>query len=108
MYKKTNQGEIHMNEEKTYTLEEIREQIKEREREAKKLEELLAELPEEVLCKEYDAMTYDWFYAWENDCCRQVQELLSKHKYNLDSIQLVRDVFHTLEDLVEGEIKYGK
>lgn len=95
-----------MNEKKTYTLEEIREEIKVREREAKKLEELLAELPDDVLCKEYDAMTYDRFYAWGNDSCRQVQELLSKHKYNLDSIQLVHDVFYTLENLVEGEIAY--
>lgn len=97
-----------MKEKKTYTLEEIREEIKVREREAKKLEELLAELPEDVLCEEYDAMTYDRFYAWGNDSCRQVQELLSKHNYNLDSIQLVHDVFYTLNDLVEGEIEYGK
>lgn len=97
-----------MKEKKTYTLEEIREEIKVREREAKKLEELLAELPEDVLCAEYDAMTYDRFYAWGNDSCRQVQELLSKHNYNLDSIQLVHDVFYTLNDLVEGEIEYGK
>ena len=95
-----------MEEKKTYTLEEIREEIKVREREAKKLEELLAELPDDVLCKEYDAMTYDRFYAWGNDSCRQVQELLSKHEYNLDSIQLVHDVFYTLENLVEGEIAY--
>ena len=51
-------------------------------------------------------MTYDRFYAWGNDSCRQVQELLSKHNYNLDSIQLVHDVFYTLENLVEGEIAY--
>lgn len=96
-----------MEEKKTYTLEEIREEIKVREREAKKLEELLAKLSNDVLCKEYDAMTYDRFYAWGNDSCRQVQELLSKHGYNLDSIQLVHDVFYTLEDLVEGEIACG-
>lgn len=97
-----------MEEKKTYTLEEVREAIKVRELEAKKLEELLAKLPEDVLCKEYDAMTYDRFYAWENDSCGQVRELLSKHEYNLDSIQLVHDVFYTLENLVEGEIEYGK
>lgn len=97
-----------MKEEKTYTLEEIREEIREKERKAKELEELLAKLPEDVLCKEYDAMTYDRFYAWENDSCGQVRELLSKHGYNLDSIQLVHDVFYTLENLVEGEIEYGK
>lgn len=95
-----------MKEKKTYTLEEIREEIRVNERKAKELEELLAELPDDVLCKEYDAMTYDRFYAWGNDSCRQVQELLSKHKYNLDSIQLVHDVFYTLENLVEGEIAY--
>lgn len=95
-----------MNEEKTYTLEEIREEIRVKERKAKELEELLAELPEDVLCKEYDAMTYDRFYAWEHDSCEQVRELLSKYKYNLDSIQLVHDVFYTLENLVEGEIAY--
>lgn len=83
-----------MKEEKIYTDEE--------------LEKLLAELPEDVLCKEYDAMTYDRFYAWGNDSCRQVQELLSKHKYNLDSIQLVHDVFYALNNLVEGELEYGK
>lgn len=97
-----------MKEEKTYTLEEIREEIREKERKAKELEELLAKLPEDVLCKEYDAMTYDRFHAWENDSCGQVRELLSKHEYNLDSIQLVHDVFYTLENLVEGEIEYGK
>ncbi|UVD43180.1 hypothetical protein [Enterococcus phage TJE2] len=82
-----------MKKEKIYTNEE--------------LEELLAKLPNDVLCKEYDAMTYDMFYAWGNDSCEQVQELLSKHGYNLDSIQLVRDVFYALNNLVEGEIEYG-
>lgn len=83
-----------MKKEKVYTDEE--------------LGKLLAELPEDVLCKEYDAMTYDRFYAWESDSCEQVRKLLSKHKYNLDSIQLVNDVFYTLSNLVEGEIEYGK
>ncbi|QDB71481.1 hypothetical protein [Enterococcus phage vB_OCPT_Ben] len=97
-----------MKEEKTYTLEEIREEIREKERKAKELEELLAKLPEDVLCEEYYAMENDMFYAWENGSCEQVQKLLSKHKYNLDSIQLVHDVFYTLNNLVEGEIEYGK